>query len=555
MLRRVVATLPNEVFDLWARVLGPVDGNNAAMLNVESGSGALGNAAVGAGVIAANPFGSVVCKQQLVGLELPHVSIVLEGMRLSAAQQDVMNQDDVRYPKVRYFVEHEDGVPINWVVPYGDIDGNGANDAFINLNMDGGNPHANLLGAQSAGTRAEANAMLETLGFKYRIRENGSIVRGLHSVRQAGTAAVIDPLLNAFPVANGVTWNFRHMYHMGPAHAHVFGLMPAAPHAILGGDALRTAALQRGGGKQTGRYSFKVYPAETTSLSNTFVHAQHGRPLKRVIEDVTINWTAQPTLEVELVDLSPSIQIRPVQQLWLPQREIYYHTDLADNPSQNQAFPISFDNPADTVVLNMTNIRLNEVPTSISIFGELDPTFQTRFDYVEHLRPFVQSIELSVAETPQVTNQYPSELLYRMFRENTLSRMSYDQWTNNCIVVISPQQIGLPNFSEGLAVVTSVNLRVTVAMSPMAKRLYSNWDSLNYTGSTAEPIAGDQGDNQILANSVNRPSYRLRTHMNFDNRSLLMNARREMIQKKNARKVRGWSGLDLVKTGKPVTQG
>ena len=139
----------------------------------------------------------------------------------------------------------------------------------------------------------------------------------------------------------------------------------------------------------------------------------------------------------------------------------------------------------DNQVVRLNTIVLNEVPNTITIAGRLAPESQSRFDYVEHLRPFVASIEVQVGEAPQLTTQYSSQLLYRMFKENTVNvGMSYSDWVNNCIVVLSPQQLGLPNFSEGLSVRSSISIKLTLRPSPAARNLHENWNILNYTGTS-----------------------------------------------------------------------
>ena len=189
----------------------------------------------------------------------------------------------------------------------------------------------------------------------------------------------------------------------------------------------------------------------------------------------------------------------------------------------------------------MVNLRINEVFNTVTVA-------KRRFDYVEYLKPFIQHIEIQVAESPQITTQYSSQILYRMFKENTLSRMTYEQWTNNCILCISPQQLGLPNFSENLSVVTAINLTLTMAPSPIAKRLLQNWDALNYTGTCSSvdnqvPEAQDNSEAEAPA----KPEYQVRAHFDYSNRSLLINSRREMVIKKNARKFNGLDGLSVIK--------
>ena len=80
------------------------------------------------------------------------------------------------------------------------------------------------------------------------------------------------------------------------------------------------------------------------------------------------------------------------------------------------------------ITVRMSNVRLNEVFNTVTIFGQLHDDHKVHFDYVAYLRPFIRSINIQVAESPQITTTYSSELLYRMYRENTLSRATYNQW-------------------------------------------------------------------------------------------------------------------------------
>jgi hypothetical protein len=61
-------------------------------------------------------------------------------------------------------------------------------------------------------------------------------------------------------------------------------------------------------------------------------------------------------------------------------------------------------------------------------------------------------------------------------------------------------------------------------------------------------------DNQ-LATDHGTPTYTFRTNFDYDNRSLVMNSRREMILKKNSREFRGDSGLRMIKQEVPTQQG
>jgi hypothetical protein len=183
------------------------------------------------------------------------------------------------------------------------------------------------------------------------------------------------------------------------------------------------------------------------------------------------------------------------------------------------------------------------------------------------MRPFIKSIEVQVGESHEATSNFSSELLFRMFKECTSSRLTYEQWENNCIVCLTPAQLGLPNFTEGLSIVTAVSLKITLVESPEAKRLRQKWDMYNYVGTVgsvdsvniadAEIQLGNGGDNpgNVQANAHGNPTYVFRTNFDYDNRSLVMNSRREMILKKNSREFRGDSGLKILPQAVPQQQG
>ena len=283
-----------------------------------------------------------------------------------------------------------------------------------------------------------------------------------------------------------------------------------------------------------------------------------SHPMRRGIGSCEIEWTGQPYLELELVDLHPSIRIRPVQHLWLPQKQFFYQQDLG--PTGEVSFVNAAGERVDEVALNLQNIRTNEVFTRLTMAGQLSNASTTRFDYVEHMRPLIKSIEVQVGETHEATSNFSSELLFRMFKECTSSRLTWEQWQNNCIVCLTPAQLGLPNFTEGLSIVTAVSLKVTLVESPEAKRLRQNWDMYKYVGTSGgvdtAALVGDaiQGGN-VLANAHGNPTYTFRTNFDFDNRSLLLNSRREIILKKNSREFRGDSGLRMIKQAVPTQQG
>jgi len=189
--------LVNDDLDVWARVAGhgtwPGIVAQGEPMNIEQQSvGPLPDNSI-PGAANPQPSGSAVVRQQLVALELPHVSIVLQGMSLSAAEVGQMDQDHVQYPKVRYLVEEEAGVPINWTCLYNNTVSVDAGFALEMVALHTASAADNYVPITGAGSpvgstlHSQSNQMLEVLGWKYRIARDGTLRIGIRSVNAAGT--------------------------------------------------------------------------------------------------------------------------------------------------------------------------------------------------------------------------------------------------------------------------------------------------------------------------------------------------------------------------------
>ena len=575
--------------DLFARGASSIEGMNGQH------QGAVGDAVHGNTfpAFANNKTFQNLRKGQLSCLRNPAIGVSLSGFALTAAEftlcrnnGNAARKNQLAYPLVRYFVESRDGVPIHWSVPYeeagaGGLGGAGATDAYHQVKTIlaasamnattvtfGGN------GAQDIIQRGLINEYLMTHGFHYRLNVHGfPALAGDHE--HPYYTDQLAHRINAGGTAIGnVNYTFEDMIHVGvnqPFATGQLGINELPPHFPLLGDAILTAkqakvdgVLVPGRGVPiTGRYKFRLYPTRYDTASDNFHPEEYTHSVREGIGSVTCEFTGQPVLELELIDFSRAVKMSPVQQLWCPQKEIYYQADLAQGAGGGaggnsiqftRANEVDDEKTNETVIL-MNNIRLNEVFNTITINGRLAERSKCRFEYVEYLKPYIKSIEIGIAENPKLTTQYSSQLLYRMFKENTLSDMTYNDWRNNCIICLSPQQLALPNFSESLSIVSAINLKITVEPSPIARNLLLNWDHMNYTGTSGTVLHNQGVDNNDVAIAPSEPYYEMRVHFDYDNHSLLMNSRREILLKKNARVFKGNSGLELVRKGLPEQRG
>ena len=110
--------------------------------------------------------------------------------------------------------------------------------------------------------------------------------------------------------------------------------------------------------------------------------------------------------------------------------------------------------------------------------------------------------------------------------------------------MLSPQQLGMgADYGENIAKVTTIDLVVHMRESPIGKRLRENYEGIEYTGSGSH------------AESVSSPYFVLRASFDYENRGLLMNARMEVVRKRNARAYKGLTGLVKDERGLPYQRG
>ena len=507
---------------------------------------------------------AAIRRGQLRGLTYPSISLILSGSKLPAALVAPGGAGGFRLndrikeqnPQVQYFVEWYNDRPQHWTI----VNPAGSWHAVCTEIID--QAVANDIGAQPQGfvdnafysaaiggnqNRADANNFLYRNGFKYVFNRDG----WPHRVGHIPTFSSME----GFRTPNGATradqarvrYSREVMYHVGHRHDHS-GLVEHMDYDGI------TQYLVRGNQsdydearESIGRYTFKIIPS---GFLNQFLYmsplsipgGSETMPYPRVrrgIGDVLLEWTSPPRLELEMVRLSAAVNLAPVVSLWTPEHEWVFQTDA----STSSGFQLQRADAYKKTVL-MSGMRINEVFTTMTLFARLRRDQLRRFEFVETLRPTITRVDVAIGENSNVTSRFSSQLLYRFFRENTLSTATYEGWLNNSICVLSPQQLGLgTDFSEGLAKVVSINFTVYFEASPNAKRLIENYEGIEYTGSPDE------------AELVSNPHYVVRASFDYENRSSLFNARMAVVRKRNARKYNGETGLVRKDRGLPFQRG
>lgn len=279
-------------------------------------------------------------------------------------------------------------------------------------------------------------------------------------------------------------------------------------------------------------------------------------PIKRV----EMTWRGQgPHLLCEWAVLK---RIEPVYSLYYPQFEGFVDDEFAGSDVEQVQFGnvyrygmFTLPAPFAEVKRRIEGIRINEVPSLIVIRAELAESDRNRFDWMD-VRAWISNVKFKLNERPDLTSNVPDVIGYRWFLENTKTLMSYEEWKSNCIWVVSPQQLAVdPNtFVESLAKVNTIGIECTIKRpkpyknSSMQYREADFWPGYGSTegGASVAPQYGNR--------SYASPKFQLKMNFMFDNHSLVMNSRREVLLRKNVLQGTGPSGLVRDDRGLP-TQG
>ncbi len=274
-------------------------------------------------------------------------------------------------------------------------------------------------------------------------------------------------------------------------------------------------------------------------------------PIKRV----QMTWTGQgPHLLCEWAVLK---RIEPTYSLYYPQYEAF-RDDTLDGVSQQGllngldpvpgtvyrygAFPLP--GPFESVKRSINQIRINEVPSLIVIRCELAETDRNRFDWLD-IRAYISNIRFKLNERPDLTSNVPDIVGYRWYLENTKTLMTFEEWKSNCLWVISPQQLSVNanTFTESVARVNTIGIEATIRRPKPYKNASMQYRASDFFPSYGSKASGAAVAPQYAGRAVTTPRFQLKVQFQFDNHSLLVNSRREVLLRKNVLKGSGPDGL------------
>ena len=118
-------------------------------------------------------------------------------------------------------------------------------------------------------------------------------------------------------------------------------------------------------------------------------------------------------------------------------------------------------------------------------------------------------------------------------------------WVNDNCWILSPQNLNISaeTFTESMARVSTLSVVARVEMNRAYRQISQNYSPALFPGLAA------------TGKSVMTPEFELRVVVTYDNHSLIMNSRNEMLIEKNTLATRGPTGLVRQDRGLPKQGG
>ena len=113
--------------------------------------------------------------------------------------------------------------------------------------------------------------------------------------------------------------------------------------------------------------------------------------------------------------------------------------------------------------VRFSNVITNEVFGVCYVYGQIRQEDRYALEWNEW-KPRIASCKIRVGNNPDLTSNIPAQLLYRWYKECTLSEMSFTDWRNGqCVLAFTPEQLCYSNqaLSESLSRTVQVDLEVT----------------------------------------------------------------------------------------------
>lgn len=153
-------------------------------------------------------------------------------------------------------------------------------------------------------------------------------------------------------------------------------------------------------------------------------------------------------------------------------------------------------------------------------------------------------MRLRVGNAPDITANFTSEMLFRFFKEQSLSQLDFDAWRNGqCICILTPEQIAYSNsaLSESLSRQTNLDIDVTFKESRQYRIARDKYDETDFYKSANTRNRFDVKHADAYIN----PKFEMRVMFRYENHTMTLGINAESYISKNQRAYTGGpSGLD-----------
>ena len=358
---------------------------------------------------------------------------------------------------------------------------------------------------------------------------------------QQGVGTVAHPAAywhTRFVIPRGTRIRLKTFRHVGIKHdCQLLGARDANAQVYANPQALADG-IDFNWGEERGRFPYQLIQPRADNYSGKVRPSGlggRGFQYEDSIKNVQLSWRSQPELVCEWVILPPS-KVQPTYRLSYPQHEFF----RALYPSPTFTLP----SRGATKEVAIRGLKLNEVPNKVYVYAMLTERSRNYLEWLD-VKPTIVQIETTINETVDTTSHIPL-WLYRFFKENCpYSAKTKDEWVNDNCWILSPQNLNISaeTFTESMARVSTLSVVARVQMNRAYRQISQNYSPALFPGLEA------------TGKSVMTPEFELRVVVTYDNHSLIMNSRNEMLIEKNTLATRGPTGLVRQDRGLPKQGG
>ena len=279
--------------------------------------------------------------------------------------------------------------------------------------------------------------------------------------------------------------------------------------------------------EQRGRFPYQVIQPMFDGYSDVNTPSRQGKTgfmYEDAIKNIQLSWRDNPELVCEWVIL-PRSKVQPTYRLAYPQHEFFralYPSPKFNLPAKGTQHEIA-----------VRGVKLNEVPNKVYVYCMLTEDSRNYLEWLD-IKPTITGLETTINETVDTTSHIPLWLGYRFFKENCpYSQKTKDEWVQDNCWVLAPQQLNITaeTFTESMARISTLSIKATVQMNRAYRQISSNYSPALFAGLPA------------TGKSVMTPEFELRVVVTYDNHSIIINSKNEMMIEKNTLGSRGPTGL------------